>query len=193
MTAVKKEKKAKVERFMHINGTVGEFMANGWEEIVALGEEFREICDNTSENLQQTDLYGRRDETASAVESLSEPSCSSSVLEELDAVTTIDLGKTYRGRQTQSRACRANNASAQIRAAADAVREWLNENEELPEADTNDPASMKARIEKLEELEAASIDPDDYEQARNEAESLADELESLADEIDGMDWPGMFG
>lgn len=186
-------KKVKVERFKQINGTVGQFMSDGWEEITALGEEFREICENTSDNLQQTQLYNTRDETASAVEGLSEPSCNSSILEELDAVTTIDLGKTYRGRQNQSRACRANNASAQIRAAADAVRQWLDENEEIPEADTNDADSLKARAEKIEELETANIDIDDYEAARNEADSLADELESLADEIDGMEWPGMFG
>jgi predicted nuclease with TOPRIM domain len=194
-TVAKKEKKPKVERFKDVAGTVGEFVSDGWSEISSLGEEFREICDNTSDNLQNTDLYSRRDETASAVEGLNEPSISSTILEELDCSTRIDLGKTYRGRQTQSRACRASNAAAYIRAASEAVQEWLDEHDELPDADSSDPASLKARAEKIEELqtENENFNVDDYEQARSEADSLAGELSELADEIDGMDWPGMFG
>jgi hypothetical protein len=191
--AVKKAApKPKVERFKTETGTVGEFMGNGWSEITSLGEEFREIVDNAPDNLKENDVNSRREETASAVEGLSEPSVDSSILEELDCSTQIDLGKTYRGRQTQSRACRASNAAGYFRGAAEALQEWLDANDELPDEDGS-PADKKAYKERVEELEKESIDPDDYAKARGEVEGLISELEEIADEIDGMDWPGMFG
>jgi hypothetical protein len=191
--AEKKAAKPKFERYRTVQGSVGQFISDGFSEIEGLGEEFREICDNTSENLQQTDVYNRRDETASACEGLSEPSINSSILEELDASYSCDMGKTYRGRQTQSRACRASNAASALRAAGESIRAWLEANEELSDTDDTDSASLRARADKLQELEAAGINADDYENAREEADEVADECDSIADEIEGMDWPGMFG
>ena len=187
----KKATKPKVERFRTETGTVGGFIGDGWGEITSLGEEFREIVDNAPDNLKENDVNTRREETASAVEGLSEPSVNSTILEEIEASTQIDLGKTYRGRQNQSRACRASNAAGYFRAAAEALQEWFDENDEIPDED--DKTHATERKEKLAALEEANIDPHDYEQARGEVEGLISELEDIADEIDGMDWPGMFG
>ncbi|HEX6826704.1 MAG TPA: hypothetical protein VF077_10355, partial [Nitrospiraceae bacterium] len=156
-----------------------------------VGEEFREICDNTPENLQSTGVYESRDSTASSIEGFSEPSVDSSVLGELSCSCQIDNGKVYRGRQSQSRACRASNGAAQLRAAAEAVRAWLEENDEIPEADDHDAASLKARAEFIEEHDIDDVA--EYEKAREEAEQLASDCEEIADEVEGLEFPGMFG
>lgn len=190
--AAKKAPAKKFERFKTETGTVGSFISNGWGEITGLGEEFREIVDNAPDALKESEVNTQRDETASAVEGLNEPSVESSILDELECSTQIDMGKTYRGRQSQSRACRASNAAGYFRAAAEAVQMWFDDNDELPDEDAKGK-ELAERKEKLAELEEANIDPDDYEKARSEAEGLISELEEIADEIDGMSWPGMFG
>jgi uncharacterized protein (UPF0548 family) len=45
-------------------------------------------------------------------------------LGEIECSCSLSNGKVYRGRQTQSRSCRAGNGAAKLRAAAEAVREW---------------------------------------------------------------------
>jgi len=186
--AEKKVPKPKFERFRTVEGTVGEFIGGGFQEITELGEEFREIYDNASEGLQQTDTNQRRDATASEIEGFSEPSTSSSILEELSASYSADYGKLYRGRVSQSRACRASNAASAIRAAGEAVQAWLDENPEIDEyGDKKEQKALLARLKKQE------ISADDYTEAREEAETVVSECEELADEIEGLDWPGMFG
>ena len=186
-------KKAKPERFTTLKGTVSEFISNGYSEAEEVGSELREAYDNAPDNLKSTDVNERRDSAASEIEGLSEPSISSSILEELDCVTSIDNGKMYRGRMSQSRACRANNAAAQLRAAAEAIQGWYDEHPDIEDADANDPAALKERAEALEKLEADGIDLDDYQQAREEASDLVSELENAAETLEGLDIPGMFG
>jgi hypothetical protein len=188
-----KKKRVQFEKTSTVNDVVESVIGSAWEEITGLGEEFREIYDNQSENLQNTDLNQTRLATAEAVEGLSEPSVSSSILAELDVTYTVDNGRVYRGRQNQSRACRASNAAAGFRAAAEAIEAWLGEHEELEDLEESDVSSLRARADALEKLENEGIDPSDYEEARNEAEELAGQLNEIADEIEGMEWPGMFG
>ncbi|HEX6824880.1 MAG TPA: hypothetical protein VF077_01080, partial [Nitrospiraceae bacterium] len=76
----KKATTPKPIRFRTIEGTVEGFISDGFSEITGVGEEFREICDNTPENLQSTGVYESRDSTASSIEGFSEPSVDSSVL-----------------------------------------------------------------------------------------------------------------
>jgi hypothetical protein len=109
----------------------------------------------------------------------------------LECSTQIDNGKTYRGRQSQSRACRASNGAAQLRAAAEAIRAWLEENDEIPEADDHDAASLKARAAFIEEHDIEDVEA--YEQAREEADEVATACEEIADETEGLEYPGMFG
>jgi hypothetical protein len=181
------------DRFTSWSGTVGQAIEEGISEAEEVGAEFREIVDNAPENLKSSELNSTRESTADALENLDTPSVNSSILEELDCSCNLDNGKVYRGRQTQSRACRAQNGAAKLRAAADAVREWLDAHEEIPEADDKDAEAMKARAEFLETLEQQGIAPDDYESAREEADELIGACENAADEIENAEYPGMFG
>jgi hypothetical protein len=203
-----KEKKAKPVRFKPLDGTVESFISDGFSEITSIGEEFREIYDNAPDNLKETDVNSRRSEAADTIEGLSEPSVESSILGELSCTANIDMGKTYRGRQSQSRACRLSNGAGQLRAAADAINEWLGEHEEVVvEEDSDQPGKWLFKIgdegsdisydseedakEALEEKLGYNVD--DYNEARTEGETLAQELEEIADEAEGVDCPGMFG
>jgi hypothetical protein len=184
--------KKKFDKTATHHGTVGEVIDDAYNAIQELGGEFREIVDNASENLQNTDLNQTRAATADACESLDQPEARSTILSELDVTYVEDLGKVYRGRQQQSRACRANNIAGMFRAAADAVSEWISNNpDDVPEYDED-----KSEDEQSDEYKAwlaKGFDKDDYEVAREEADDLADSLNSVADEIEGMEWPGMFG
>jgi len=203
-----KEKKVAPPRFKTVEGTVEGFISDGFSEITSIGEEFREIYDNAPENLQQTDTNQRRNDAADTIEGMNEPSVESSILGELSCTSSIDMGKTYRGRQSQSRACRLSNGASQLRAAAEAITEWLDEHGEVEVHEIaehpgrwtykiNDVAVNESFDTEEDAKEAAEkelgYDLDDYEQARTEAESLPGELEEVADEAEGVDCPGMFG
>lgn len=188
------EAKAKPERFTTIKGTVGEFLNGGFEEANGVGEELREAYDNAPDNLKNSDVNERRDSAASEIESLSEPSISSSILEELSCSTSIDNGKVYRGRMSQSRACRCNNAAAQLRAAAEAISDWQGSHPPLEDdPDATDKDALRAHADAIEKIEADGYDLDDYKSAHEEADDLVNDLESAADTLEGLDIPGMFG
>jgi hypothetical protein len=190
-TVVKAEKKEKPVRFTPCHGTVEEFISSGVEEIQEVGNELREAFDNSPESLQQTDVNQRREAAASEIENISEPSVSSSILGELDCSTQIDNGKLYRGRMSQSRVCRLANGAAKLRAAAEAINEWLGNSEEIEDADPDDPDSLRALADALDKLGGADVS--DYNSAREEAETLAGECEEIADMAENLDVPGMFG
>ena len=204
----KKEKKVAPPRFKTVEGTVEGFISDGFSEITSIGEEFREIYDNAPENLQQTDTNQRREQAAYAIEGLNEPSVESSILGELSCTASLYMGKFYHGRRSQSRSCRLSNGAGQLRAAAEAITEWLDEHGEVEVHEIaehpgrwtykiNDEAvdeSFDTEEDAKEALEAKlGYDISDYEQARTEAESLPGELEEVADEAEGVDCPGMFG
>ncbi len=177
--------KPKFEKTKQVNSDLASVVSDCFQQITDLGDEFREIYDNAPENLQQNDVNQTRDTTASAVEGLSEPDVPDG-LGGIDVSYTEDNGKVYRGRQNQSRACRASNAAAGFRACSDALSQWLEDNPELDDDITAD--------EKKTFLEAhGGYDADDYQQLRDEAETLQGECDEIADEIEGMEWPGMFG
>jgi len=188
VAAVKKEAKPKFERFRIVEGTVSGFVGDAFSEITELGEEFREIVDNAPDGLRESDLNNRRDETASACEGLNEPSADNDILGELSASYQADYGKVYRGRISQSRACRASNAAAAFNAAADAVRQWV---EDYPLLD--DEATKKDKKEHADMLKANEWDADAFCEAHEAADALISECEDCASEIENMEWPGMFG
>ena len=190
----KKERKPKPERFTQRKGTVESFVSDGFAEIQSVGEELREAYENAPDNLKQSDVNTRRDEAASTIENLSEPSVDNSVLGELDCATQIDNGKMYRGRMSQSRTCRVSNGSARIQAAIDAINAWVDENEPLDDdVDMNDSAALEARAARLKELEEKGWDASDYAQAHEEARDLVSSLEEIVSECENLDIPGMFG
>lgn len=187
--------KPKFERTSTTTGTVESFISDGFAEIQAVGEELREAYDNAPDNLKSTSVNETRDSTAGEIEGLNEPSVDSSILGELPCATVLDNGKVYRGRQSQSRACRASNASAMIRAAAEALRAWHEEHNEfdLSEADQDDPHSLRERADTLDKIAEKGYDVDEFRSALEEAEQVASELEDAADTIDNLEFPGMFG
>lgn len=204
----KKPKKEVPPRFSSREGTVADFISDGFAEITSVGEEFREIYDNAPEGLKNSSVNEARDNTASTIEGFSEPDVSSSILSELSCSTQIDNGKMYRGRQSQSRACRANNGASMLRAAADALDNWLGENSEVRVEEDADQEGKwvyfigddgsDTSYDTEEDAKAAleqeiGHDMDDHNQAVEEADGLRDECNEIADEIEGLEFPGMFG
>ena len=186
------EPKKKFDKTTTHHSNVAAVIDDAYNAIQELGGEFREIVDNAPENLQNNDLNTQRGETADACESLDQPEVRSTILSELDVSYTEDNGKVYRGRQSQSRACKASNIAGMFRAAADAVSEWASDNpDDVPEYD--DEKSEEEQSEEYKAWAAKGFDKDDYEVAREEADELADGLNEIADEIEGMSFPGMFG
>jgi hypothetical protein len=187
-TKVKAPPKPKFIRFRTVEGTVSGFIDDAFSEITDLGDEFREMYDNAPENLQQTGVNQTRDETASACESLNEPDCSNNILSELSAYYSADFGKLYRGRVAQSRACRASNCAAAFNAAAEAVRQWVDDNPPL-----DDDASKQEKRDHELTLAENGWDADTFSEAHDQADTLIGECEDCASEIESMEWPGMFG
>jgi hypothetical protein len=174
------------DRFTTCNTTVSAAVSDGFSVITEVGEEFREIYDNAPESLQQSDVNQTRDNTASEIENLSEPDIPD-VLEGVPCTYIEDNGKVYRGRRSQSRACRATNGAGMLRAAAEGAEAWLSEHEELPEEGT---AAYKEMVAKLED---EGIDLDTYEQTRDEVEEFITECNDIADTVENLEYPGMFG
>lgn len=108
-------------------------------DLTSLGEECREIVDNASENLQQTSRIQTFDETASALEGLSEPDVPECVAEL--PITYSEQISTRKGRG-ESRAVRCANSVAVLQAAQEAVAMWL-------EDETNEEHAERDEVEQL--------------------------------------------
>lgn len=63
----------KIKRGPELDTTLGDMVSDALQQITTLGEEFREIFDNSPESLQGNDVNQTRDSTASTIEGLSEP------------------------------------------------------------------------------------------------------------------------
>ena len=108
-------------------------------DLTSLGEDCREIVDNASENLQQTSRIQTFDETASALEGLSEPDVPECVAEL--PITYSEQISTRKGRG-ESRAVRCANSVAVLQAAQEAVAMWL-------EDETNEEHAERDEVEQL--------------------------------------------
>lgn len=135
----------------------------------SLGEECREIVDNASENLRQTSRIQTFDETASALENISEPDIPECVAEL--AITYTSQQSARKGR-SESRATRCANEVAVLSAARDAAQTWIEERTEELEADDK------------------TAEEDD---AVQEAVQFVSELDDLISEVEGCEFPGMYG
>lgn len=172
----KKVKKEKPPVFTVVQGTVGGFVSDAHSAMGELGDEMQEAYDNAPDSLKETDVNQRRSEAADTIEGLSEPDISSSILSELDVSYQADNGKMYRGRRSQSRNCRGANVSAAMRACADAVQQWVDDNPE----DDGVP-------------EGKEYSADDFAEAHGEADEVINACNEFADEMENVDFPGMFG
>lgn len=113
-------------------------------DLTSLGEECREIVDNASENLQQTSRIQTFDETASALEGLSEPDVPE-VVAELP-ITYVEQISTRKGRG-ESRAVRCANSVAVLQAAQEAVATWLEDEANEEHADRDDVEQLANDLE----------------------------------------------
>ena len=202
MTTATKTSKPKFVPFSEAKGTVADFISDGIQEAQEIGGEFREIVDNTPENLQQTALYSTRESTAETLEALDEPDYSNDILGSLACSASLSNGRMYRGRISMSRATRANNAAAKLRAAADACSQFASD---YGDVEWDEDATKEQRAEDAAKLREAGIllddadaepsmnDYDTLREAIDAASTLEDECNSAADEIEGAEYPGMFG
>lgn len=115
-------------------------------DLTSLGEECREIVDNASENLQQTSRIQTFDETASALEGLSEPDVPE-VVAELP-ITYVEQISTRKGRG-ESRAVRCANSVAVLQAAQEAVATWLEDEENEKHEDRDDVEQLANDLEEI--------------------------------------------
>lgn len=115
-------------------------------DLTSLGEECREIVDNASENLQQTSRIQTFDETASALEGLSEPDVPE-VVAELPITYTEQIS-TRKGRG-ESRAVRCANSVAVLQAAQEAVAMWLEDEENEKHEDRDDVEQLANDLEEI--------------------------------------------
>jgi uncharacterized protein (UPF0147 family) len=112
-------------------------------ELTALGDEAREVVDNASEGLAQTQRIQTFDETASALEGISEPDVPECVQE---------LAIRYseqRKKKGESRAVRCGNAVSVLSAAVDVLENWLDGLQPDPEDDEGQ--EQKAEVEQFKD------------------------------------------
>jgi hypothetical protein len=151
-----------------ISTTVGAAISDGFSELLTLGEEMREICDNTPENLQSSSKYEEREAAADALENLSEPDVPESV-----ADIAVNFSIMPHKRSYVSRSDRRHEAIQYLQAAIDV----LNEN-------------VEAWREAEKELVAA--DPDKTDPRISDAEELIEEVQEAIDEGEAVEFPGMY-
>ena len=131
-------KKPKPTIELTIAATVGDC----YSTLENLGQEFRDICDNTPDSLQSTDLYDRRDTTASTIEGMSEPD----VPEWLGEVTFI--WTQWPRSSTKSRGGQCSEAAAMLQAVVDKLDELIEANSYTKEQN-DDMASLKDDLETI--------------------------------------------
>jgi hypothetical protein len=134
----KRTTKPKPTTQLSIGATVGD----AYSTLEGLGQEFRDICDSTPDSLQSTDLYDRRDTTASTIENLSEPDVP-------EWLSGIEFTWTQWPRSsTKSRSGQCAEATAMLQAVADKLDEMIEANTQSKEQ--ND--EMRTLKDELEEI-----------------------------------------
>ncbi len=167
-------------------GTVSS-VADAIAELQALGEECREIVDNASEGLQQTQRIQTFEETASTLESISEPSIP-------DCVSDLEISYTEsvqkrKGRGV-SRATRCSNACAILSGAVSALEQFI---EDQNTAKDEIEEMNEAEIKKKKDDNPDFKDADEIENDITEAETCKEEIESAMSEAENCEFPGMYG
>lgn len=144
---------------------IADAVSNGCSALLELGEECREIVDNASEGLANTQRIQTLEETASALEYVEEPEISDPNIEGLRVKYMESTNKDRR--RGCSRAVRRDNAVAMLNGAI-AVLE-----EKIDEWGDNDAPGFVA--------------------SKETAEELRDQLQQIVDEAEGVEFPGMYG
>lgn len=132
---------AKKIKFKNIDSNVAETIANAFSELTSLAEECREIVDNASEGLSQTNRIQTLETTASALEGLDEPEVPGWIAP--TKVTYAQWENSRKGRGL-SRADRAGQAVAMLDAAIDVLEG------EKEDADSDKVDELTALIDECE-------------------------------------------
>lgn len=114
-----KQKRTKREPIA-VTTTVGDAVSTCFSELEELGSEMREVCDNTPENLQGSDLYSRRETAADALESISEPDVPSDLQD-------VPVAFTVMPSRRSSRAQRCSDATRYATEAIEALNAYAEE------------------------------------------------------------------
>lgn len=143
--------------------SIADAVSAAFSELEELGNECREVVDNASEGLSQTQRIQTLDETASTLEGISEPT----VPDDFGDIKIgyIELTK----RRGVSRSARRDNAVAKLSGVVDACEEEL---------------------EKFGDEENRT---DEHQTQYEAIELLRDDCQQLLDEAEGCEFPGMYG
>ena len=165
-------------------------ISDAFSTLEELGSEARELYDNASEGLQQTQRIQTFEETAGTLEGLSEPDVPACI---------ADLPISYSEQTSKrglGRARRCQNAIGVLQAAAEAAQTWLDEH---PVIDDDEPCegcgrspgfNLGAGCEKCADLgDGMAYSNDD----RDEVDTFISELENAISDAEGCEFPGMFG
>lgn len=152
-----------VSQKMKIADAVSAFYA----DIEELAMEARDIVENASENLAQTNRIQTFEATADTLEGLQAPDEPEwpEVLQAMEVTISVAVPRA-KGRAT-SRSVRCENAASYARAAIDSVREWCDEAEGQAEPPSDDVLT--------------------------ELREWCDEVEGHVDEAEAVEFPGMYG
>lgn len=165
--------------------TVASAVADAVSDLTSLGEECREIVDNASEGLSQTQRIQTLDETASALEDAQEPD----IPEPLSdiPVTYVEMVQKRKGRGS-SRATRRDNAVAMLDAAVEALQGFGDAMEEAKGAVAGGTATPDQQ-----RMVGAVVEAADNEEDGPDIEGLIGEIEEIKNNVEGVDFPGMYG
>lgn len=140
----------------HFQRTVEDLISDANSEVDSLAEELREWYDNMPENLQSGDRGSRLEEAADTLEGLDKPEPEGELAE---------FKVVFRpGQKVTSRADRASEAANMYREVAQALRDFVEDQQE----------------------ENKDFSGDDYE-------DLASTCENAADELESVEFPGAYG
>ena len=113
--------------------TVDAAISDAFSALDELGSECREIADNASEGLSQTQRIQTLGETADTLEGLSAVDDIPEAVKELPV--SYPAAEPTRKRQSPSRAVRCGNAVTMLQAGIDTLTEWIENNPEHESVD----------------------------------------------------------
>lgn len=124
-------------------GTVSS-VCDAYSALEELGSECREVADNASEGLSQTQRIQTFDETAGVLENLSEPDVPECV-QDLAINYSEEVPRSKR--RAPSRAVRCANAASVLTAAAEALEEWLDDEANAEHEDRDEVESLRDQLQ----------------------------------------------
>jgi hypothetical protein len=182
---VAKRKKRPAYKHVICDGTCSS-VSDAYSALEELGSECREIVDNAPEGLNQTQRITTFEETADALEGVSEPDVPSCIS---DLHINYSEAVPNNKRASTSRSVRCSNAAAVFSAAADASNEQLEKDRVLWAArKVWDDLDVDMQAEQTEP-DSPMIDEDD----EGDVEQFANDCEEIASTVESLEFPGMFG